>query len=61
MTITLAPRDAQPNVSPRKIEVNVVAETAYDYKGVPTHNPSCPVLTWPKFAWVEVDANYGDD
>lgn len=62
MTITLAPRiDAGQNAeafSPRTVEIYVTKETAYQFEGKPTRNPNCPVMTYPKFAWVEVDNDY---
>lgn len=34
--------------------VKVTYEDAHEYRGYPVANPSCPELSYPKFAWSTV-------
>lgn len=38
----------------RIIKVSLTRETQDSWYGFPTHNPVCPELRYPKFAWRQV-------
>ena len=50
--ITLRARPARGVDATPRIVV-LTRETDTDYWGYPLANPKCPVLQWPKFAWVK--------
>ena len=52
-TIVLRVRPG-PGVDPSPHIVCLTRETETDFWGWPLSNPRCPVLQWPKFAWVEI-------